>query len=247
MAASPAISDCVVPMLHQDLQRDDFRGSYFCQISEAPQLRLNSGRSPTKRSPGVSSRRHSEVHLESDASIVAPRFLHWSWIVARTAAPHARGPTPHVHRPHLTQRTRPTLPECSAHPATCSERVRLHCIATCLLDTTLYPSSTRHQVAHADAEHCRVRGGLGTPRSPSLRQQLLALTIDPSGCTTSQPPWPASRPYFLVTCRSVPSTKNPGSVTPTHHQTGDSGTRRADNIDARCATFGECRISAHDP
>ena len=71
---------CVVPMIHQDLQRDDVpRWSYFCQISDSTtSYGSYSGAVPNEKITwgklGIDT---PKFIIESDASIVAPLMFAW--------------------------------------------------------------------------------------------------------------------------------------------------------------------------
>lgn len=71
---------CVVPMLHQDLRRDDVpRWSYFCQISDSTtSYGSYSGAVPNEKITwGKLSLDTPKFIIESDASIVAPLMFGW--------------------------------------------------------------------------------------------------------------------------------------------------------------------------
>jgi len=65
---------CVVPMLHQDLQREHVPlWAYFCQISDSTtSYGSYSGRCPTRKLPGQTRCGYAKYIIESDATIVAP-------------------------------------------------------------------------------------------------------------------------------------------------------------------------------
>ena len=71
---------CVVPMLHQDLQRDNVpRWGYFCQISDSTtSYGSYSGAVPNEKITwGKLSLDTPKYIIESDATIVAPLMFAW--------------------------------------------------------------------------------------------------------------------------------------------------------------------------
>jgi deoxyhypusine synthase len=71
---------CVVPMLHQDLQRDDVpRWGYFCQVSDSTtSYGSYSGAVPNEKITwGKLSQDTPKYIVESDATIVAPLIFAW--------------------------------------------------------------------------------------------------------------------------------------------------------------------------